>query len=216
MNKDQIAELAKTKNNTQLTSFYSPSDGYIAMVESHEGDFVAEGATILRLANLSSIWAEAQVYTSQFSQIDRQAEAIVQVPGMLKEIKGRIDFVNPEINPETRVNLIRVSIPNPAGQLKPGMPAYMVLKNKQSNSLTLPADAIIRNEEGSLVWIRTGHNTFKHITVKTGVEDGERIEIINGLHDGDIVVTQGAYLLNSEYIIKHGAQPRAGHLMPDM
>lgn len=216
MSKDQVAELAKTGNNTTTTRFYSPSDGYIAMVESHEGDFVSEGTTILRLANLSAIWAEAQVYTSQFSQIDRQAEAIVQVPGIPKELKGRINFVNPEIDPDTRVNLIRVSVPNPSGELKPGMPAYMILKNKQTNSLTLPADAIIRNEGGSLVWIRTGHNTFKHIMVKTGVEDGERIEIINGLHSGDIVVTQGAYLLNSEYIIKNGAQPGTAHSMPGM
>jgi Cu(I)/Ag(I) efflux system membrane fusion protein len=216
MSENQIADLAKTKNNKSVTGFYSPAEGNIVMLESHEGDYVSEGTTILRLANLSTLWAEAQVYASQLSQIDRRGEAIVQLHDLSKEIKGRIDFVNPEINSATRVNLIRVSIPNPGGLLKPGMPAYVVLKNRQINSLTLPSDAIIRNEKGSLVWLLVGHNTFKYVMVNTGLEDGERVEISSGLNPGDIVVTHGAYLLNSEYIIKHGSEPMTGHNMKNM
>jgi membrane fusion protein, copper/silver efflux system len=216
MTENQVAELAKTKYNSPLTTFYSPSDGYITILESHEGDYVAEGTVILRLANLSTIWAEAQVYTSQLSDIDPLGSATVQLPGISKEMKGKIEFVNPEINPATRINLIRVTVQNPAGMLKPGMPAYVVLKNRQSNTLTLNSGAIIRNEKGSLVWVSTGRNRFISVMVKTGLEDGERVEILSGLSPGDRVVTSGAYLLNSEYIIKHGKQPMAGHDMSNM
>src|SRR5438105_7048708 len=130
MSESQINELARTKKASILTSFYSTASGYITTLESHEGDYVPEGGTIVRLANLSSLWAEAQVYASQLSEIDRNSIATIQLPDIEKEVKGRIQFVNPEINPDTRINLIRVAIPNPGNQLKQGMQAYVVLKNR--------------------------------------------------------------------------------------
>jgi Cu(I)/Ag(I) efflux system membrane fusion protein len=181
------------------------------VLDAHEGDYVTEGATIVRLANLSSLWAEAQVYTSQLSEFDSRGSAVVRLPELGKEVNGTIQLMNPEINPDTRINLVRVAIPNPGNQLKPGMPAYVVLKNRQRNSLTLPAAAVIRNEKMSSVWIQIDKNSFKSIMVETGLENGGRIEIRNGLKEGDAVVTSGAYLLNSEYIFKKGSNPVAAH-----
>ena len=217
MNEAQIEELLKTKNASPITTFYSPAGGYITTLESHEGDYVAEGTTMLRLANLSTLWAEAQVYTSQLAGIDRDGAATVRLPDLGgKTISGHIEFVNPEINPDTRINLIRVAIANPDNQLKPGMAAYVELKNRPTNSLTLPVDAVIRNEKHTVVWLQVGHNTYKSVMVETGMEDGESIEIKAGLKAGDIVVTTGAYLLNSEYIFRRGANPMAGHDMSNM
>jgi Cu(I)/Ag(I) efflux system membrane fusion protein len=216
MSEAQISELTRTKTISTLTAFYSFASGYVTTLEGHDGDFVAEGGTIMRLANLSSLWAEAQVYTSQFSQIDRNGKAIVQIPGLNREIPGIIQFVNPEINPDTRINLIRVEVPNIGNQLKPGMPAYVVLKNHQRNSLTLPVDAVIRHENMNMVWVEVDKNTFKNVMVETGLENDGRIEIISGLKQGDVVVTNGAYLINSEYIFRKGANPMAGHDMSNM
>jgi len=213
MTASQITELAKTKKHTDITSYFSSNDGYLVSLESHEGDYLKEGTSILRLANLSTIWAEAQVYTSQLSQIDKMSEATVRIPDLSLDLPGEIVFVNPEINPDTRINLLRVSIRNNGALLKPGMQAYVTVKNGKSNGLSIPTDAVIRNEKGNLVWVQTGHNTFKPVMVKTGIENETRIEIISGLKAGELVVTQGAYLLNSEYIIRHGTEPR---LMEDM
>ena len=208
MSEAQINELAKTKKTSTLTSFYSPAGGYITTLESHEGDYVTEGGTIVRLANFASLWAEAQVYTSQLSEIDRNGKATVQLPDLGgKVIEGSIQFVNPEINPDTRINLVRISIPNPGNQLKPGMQAYVVLKNHQRNSLTLPTDAVIRGEGMNMVWIQVDKNTFQNVMVETGLESDDRIEIQSGLKEGDVVVINGAYLINSEYIFKKGANP---------
>ena len=208
----QIHELAKTKKSTPLTTFYSTASGYITLMEIREGDYVMEGGTIVKLADLSTLWAEAQVYTSQLSEIDLNGTATVQLPDMdNKEIKGRIEFVNPEINPDTRINLIRVSIPNVGNQLKPGMPSYVVLKSMQRKSLTLPIDAVIRDGKGATVWIRTGDHSFKSKMVQVGLESNDRIEIKSGLTAGDVVVMSGAYLLHSEYVFKKGADPMAGH-----
>ena len=216
MSEAQITKLEKSKKASSVTSFYSPASGYITTLESHEGDYVSQGGTIARLANLSSLWAEAQVYTSQLSGIDPGSAAIVRLPDIGKEVKGEIAFVNPEINPDTRINLIRISLPNLGNQLKPGMPAYVILKNRQRNTLTLPLDAVIRGEKMNLVWIEIDKNTFKSVMVETGMESGDRIEIKSGLKEGDIVVMTGAYLINSEYIFKRGADPMAEHNMHNM
>ena len=214
MSEPQIRELAKNKNMTPLTSFYSSAAGYITAMDIKEGDYVQEGGTVVRLADLSALWAEAQVYASQLSFIDEGGYAIVQFPDMQgKEVKGKIEFINPEINPGTRINLIRVSIPNPGNQLKPGMPAYVVIKNREIKSLSLPSDAVIRDNRGASVWVQTSSHKFKYKMVETGLESNDRIEIKAGLKDGDIVVISGAYLLNSEYIFKVGANPMEGMKM---
>ena len=214
MTQGQIQELAKNKKATPTTTFYSTAAGYITKLDIREGDYVMEGGTIVKLADLSSLWAEAQVYTSQMAAIDRNSIATVQLPDFdSREIKGRIEFVNPEINPDTRINLIRVSIPNPGNQLKPGMPAYVLLKSPQRKTLSLPIDAVIRDGKGATVWIQTADKTFKSVMVQTGLESDDRIEIKAGLSIGDIVVIRGAYLLNSEYIFKKGANPMEGMKM---
>lgn len=217
MSESQIADLARTGKASPLTTFYSNASGYITTLDIKEGDYVMEGGTVVRLADLSTLWAEAQVYSSQLSAIDLNGVATVQMPDIPgEEIKGRIEFVNPEINADTRINLIRVTIPNSSNKLKPGMPAYVLLKSRQRNSLTLPIDAVIRDGKNVTVWIKTGSHSFKSKMVTAGLENDDRIEIISGLEEGDIIVIKGAYLLNSEYIFKKGTNPMAGHDMGKM
>ena len=207
MSAEQIANLAITKQASPITTFYSYASGTITSFESHEGEYIAEGGTIVRLSDLSSLWAEAQVYTSQLSDIDAKGKAIVQLPDFGKEISGQIELVNPEINPDTRINLVRVAIQNKDDQLKPGMFAYVILTNRLTNTMTIPANAVLRNAHDNIVWIQTGHNTYKMASVKTGKEDGDNVEILSGLQFGDIVVINGAYLIHSEYIFKNGTNP---------
>ncbi len=213
----QIQELANHKKATPTTLFYSTAGGYITQLDIREGDYVMEGSTIAKLADLKTLWAEAQVYTSQLAEINNKSIATVQLPGFEgKEIKGRFEFANPEINPDTRINLVRVSIPNPGNHLKPGMPAYVLLKSPQRKTMTLPIDAVIRDGKGATVWMRTGAHSFKSKMVTVGLESDDRIEIKSGLNAGDVVVVSGAYLLQSEYIFKKGANPMSGHNMSNM
>lgn len=213
----QIQQLAKQKKTTPTTTFYSPASGFLTNLEIQEGDYIEEGSTVIKLADLSTLWAEAQVYTTQLAALDRHSIATVQLPDLDdREIPGKIEFINPEINPDTRINLIRVSIPNPGNQLKPGMPAYVLLKSPARKSLSLPIDAVLRDGKGATVWIKTADHSFKSVMVQTGMESDDRIEITSGLKSGDVVVIAGAYLLQSEYIFKKGANPMEGHDMDKM
>jgi len=214
LSEQQVGELAKNGKANAITTFYSSGNGYITQLDVREGDYVMEGGTVVKMADLSTLWAEAQVYTSQMASINANSSAIVQLPDFEnKEIAGKIDFVNPEISPDTRINLIRVSIPNTGNQLKPGMPAYVILKSPKQQTLTLPIDAVIRDGKGATVWVQTGINSFKSVMVETGLESDDRIEIKSGLKEGDVVVTSGVYLLQSEFIFKKGANPMDGMKM---
>lgn len=217
MNEAQVVELAKSKKASALTSFYSNASGYITELPVMEGQYVSEGSAIVKLADLSSLWAEAQVYTSQLSAIDMNGTAIVQFPDIPgREWKGKIEFANPEIVSDSRLNLVRVSIPNAGGLLKPGMPAYVSIKSKELNTLTLPSDAVLRDGKMNIVWMQSGKNSFKMKMVQIGLESGDRLEITSGLQNGDVVVTRGAYLLNSEFVFKKGGNTMAGMEGMDM
>lgn len=208
----QIKDLESNNKSSLQTAFYSPASGYITSVDALEGQYVMEGGTIIKLADLSTLWAEAQVYVSQLSQVDPQSIVEVQFPDFPgQSAKGKIELVNPEINPDTRITLLRVSIRNRGNQLKPGMSAYLLLKGKQHQTLTLPKDAVIQESKGATVWLQTGANTFKSKMVEIGMEDNGLIEIKSGLQPGDVVVVSGAYLLNSEYVFKKGTNPMEGH-----
>ncbi|HLD53485.1 MAG TPA: efflux RND transporter periplasmic adaptor subunit [Sediminibacterium sp.] len=210
----QLSELANTRKASPITTYYSTAGGYITQLDIREGDYVMEGGTIVKLADLSTLWVEAQVYSSQLADLQENSMVTVQLPDFNnKEIKGKLEFVNPEINQATRINLVRIPIPNPGNYLKPGMSAYVLLKSPRRKSLSLPIDAVIRDGKGATVWVQTGKNTFKNLMVQTGLESDDRIEIISGLSEGDIVVLKGAYLLHSEYIFKKGANPMEGMKM---
>jgi Cu(I)/Ag(I) efflux system membrane fusion protein len=217
MSPAQINELEKYGKSSPLTSFYSTASGFITELPVMEGQFLMEGSTVIKLADLSSLWAEAQVYASEMYSIEKGMNATIQIPDLPgKEFTGKTEFVNPEIATDTRVNLIRITVANNNGQLRPGMPAYVIINNKMTNALTLPVDAVLREGEMNVVWVKSGKNSYKIKMVTIGQESGNRIEIKSGLQRGDVVVTSGAYLINSEYIFKKGTSPTAGHDMGKM
>jgi Cu(I)/Ag(I) efflux system membrane fusion protein len=213
MTNKQINELAQSKHTSTLTTFYSTETGYITTLNVNEGGYVMEGGPVVQLANLSTLWAEAQVYTTQIPAINNNENVTVQIPDLNETLNGTIDFVNPEINPQTRINLVRVTIQNKNNQLHPGMPVYITINNKLHNSLTLPSEAVLTDSKGATVWIQTKPGVYEIRMVKTGIIENDAVEITSGLNVGDVVIISGAYLLNSEYIFEHGADPMAGMKM---
>lgn len=207
----QIRALEQSRKISYTTTFYSTAGGYITQLNITEGNYVMEGQSMVRLANTSSVWVETQAYTSQLSQINNKGKVMVQIPQLSNmKIAGAIEFASPEINPQTRINLLRVSIPNPGNQLKPGMTAYIYLSNEERTAFSVPIDAVIRSNDVAMVWVQTGKGKFSMRKITTGAENGNVIEISSGLKQGDAVVTSGAYLLNSEYLLRNGASSMAG------
>lgn len=210
----QIRELERSNGTSQVTGFISPYSGFITALESREGEYVPEGEMVFKLADLSSLWAEAQVYASRMATVRHIISATVLFPDIPNlEVKGKVEFINPEVTRQTRLALLRVIIPNPGNRLKPGMPAYVYLDGAVSNSLTLPSDAVIRYAHNNIVWVQTAHYTFESRMVTLGLYEKDRVQILSGLKSGDVVVTSGAYLINSESAFKKGGNTMEGMKM---
>jgi Cu(I)/Ag(I) efflux system membrane fusion protein len=214
MTNQEIMQLPQNKIVSTSTTFFSPEEGYVTNLNIQEGGYAMEGAPVFQLADLSTLWAEAQVYTTQLSSINENSQVTVQIPDLGNQIiQATIAFVNPEINPDTRINLVRATIRNPNNQLHPGMPVYIIANSRQHHSITLPIDAVLTDSKGSTVWVQIKPGVFSVRMISTGISDENTIEIKSGLQVGDIVVTSGAYLLNSEYIFENGNSPMEGMKM---
>lgn len=205
LTESQIKNLPKTKGPNTSTSFYSTESGYITTAEVSEGEYVTAGGTVVELANLNTLWADIQIYTSQMSTIDRNAEVTITFPDLPeKSIRTKINFQYPEIGSNTKLNLLRANIPNTDQTLKPGMTAHVLIKNSQATALLLPTNAILREHDRPKVWLRTSGGHFISRAIELGSESNGFVEIKSGLTKGDVVVSSGAYLLNSEQVFKQG------------
>jgi Cu(I)/Ag(I) efflux system membrane fusion protein len=205
MTKRQIRNLSYTKETNALTSFYSIEEGYITALNTSEGAYVTAGNTIMELADLNTLWVGIKLSTNQLSTIDRNADIVVTFPDLsVPGIKTKIDFRYPELSGDSKIILYRASISNSRKILKPGMDAQVRINTSTSQSLMLPADAVLRTAGRDKIWLRTSKGTFTSRVVQTGIEADGQVEIKAGLKIGEAVVVSGVYLMNSEYIFKKG------------
>ena len=208
----QIRSLGKSGNLDARVTFVAPSSGVITDIAATEGQYIAEGAVLYRLGKLNKIWVEAELYPQEVENVQAGDVVQVAVQGFPAEpVPAKVTFISPELRQGSQVVLLRAELPNIDDQYLPGMQANVVLPGKNGSTLTVPADAVIRNESGSHVWVQTGKNTFQARMVALGEESAENVAILSGVKENDKVVTSGAYLLYSEFVLKKGANPMAGH-----
>lgn len=213
----QINALSKGNKTSPLLTVYSTGSGIISEVIISEGQYVSEGSPIIRLENFDQLWLEMDVYPSEIASLKLGTSVKVSINGTGdKEHILKIDFISPQLDPATQILKVRAPIHNP-GNLQPGMQATVFLPMAEiSDAISLPIDAVIRDANGAHVWIKTGKNTFASRMVSVGEEDADQIIIRSGLENVQEVVVTGAYLLSSEFILKKGADPMAGHDMSKM
>lgn len=210
----QILQLAKNKKPQSSVTIFSLVSGTISDIGIKEGDYVNEGTGIYLLSDLSKIWVEVQVYTNEMQYISRSDQVAIYPEAFPDEtLEGTVTFINPELQENSRINLVRVEVDNKKMLLKPGMKAYVILKTEEKEAIALPKDAVLRDAEHSIIWIEKEDGNLEPRMVETGIENKYSIEIISGLEQGERVVVSGAYLLNSEFIFKKGIEPMAGMKM---
>lgn len=214
---EHIKTIEENEIVSDIVTIRSPKSGTISAITTKEGSYVMEGGEIMQLADYKSLWAEAQIFSEDLSEIKEGMYVTVYIPEMdNKQIEGKISFINPQLNPLSKINSVRIEIKNENQILKPGMQANFTILFNKFTALAIPTDAVLLDEKGTTVWIQTGYNKFKSVMVHTGEESNGYTEIKHGLNAGDKIVISGAYLLNSEYIFKKGANPMEGHDMSHM
>jgi len=208
LTEEQISELEKTKQSKLTNTIYSKVSGTITEIPMKEGDYVLEGAEIYKVADLNTLWVDAQIYSNELGILE-EGKKVEIIPAAFPEeaTEGTITFSNPELQSGSKINLVRVEVKNPNGKFKPGMQAYVIHHSDEKKAIVLPVDAVLRDAKHATVWIQNSQGGFEARMVETGVENKNKIEIRSGLNVGDRVAVSGAYLINSEYIFKRGMMP---------
>lgn len=214
MGEAQIGETEQSGQVKNTLTFYSKYAGIATEVSVAEGDYVAEGSPVVRLADLRNLWAEAQLYVSDLPFLSQSHEALLEIPAFPeRRLRGRVSFANPALEASSKIIMVRAEIANPGGDYQPGMQAWMTLKGKTRNAVAVPTNALIRGKDGSTLWLKNAEGAFESRMVTAGKTNRDFTEITEGLKPGEVVVTSGAYLLHSELVFKKGANPMEGHDM---
>jgi membrane fusion protein, copper/silver efflux system len=198
-------------NNSPNVPFYSKVSGIINEVLIAEGDYVNEGTSILKVADYSAVWVEAEAYPQNLKIIKPGLKVKVIAETFPDEVlDGTISFENPALEPQSRVNLVRVEIPNKEGKYKPGMRVTVTAYPKQNKSIVLPEEAILYQPDMNTIWVFNDKKAFEPRMVETGISNNGLVEIKSGLSEGELVVISGAYLIDSEYRLRNGSDEMAG------
>ena len=218
---DQIAELERTRQPRKTVRVLSPQDGFAIEKNIVEGQMVDAGMRLYRLANLGSVWIQAQVYEQDLPHVKPGQEAVATLtalPG--REFKGRVDYVYPSLDEQTRTARIRLEINNPGHLLKPGMYAAVTARSEaEASALLAPGMAILRSGERCTVFVALENGRFEARTVTLGLQaEDDMYQVVNGLREGERIVTSGQFMLDSESQLREAVQKmqefKAGSSMP--
>lgn len=198
---EQIARLERGHDGKKGISIPSPVNGFVLEKAIVPGQVVESGMRLLRVADLSVVWLQAQIYAEDLAQIQMGQEAeitLFDVPGPLK--KARVTSIDSALDEKTRSARIRLEIPNTDFAIKPGMLATVELQAAlKTNALLVTESAILRTGHKDTVFLALDHGQFAAREVKLGRRgDGDVYEVLDGLNEGESVVASGQFMLDSE------------------
>lgn len=207
----QIKALEANHQASALLTYYSGYNGFITKLLVNEGEYTEIGKSLFQLADLGTVWIEAEVYANEIKFLNERTEAFIKIDALpQKTFKGKIVFENPSLEENSKINLVRFQLDNEHNLIKPGMMARVTIDYNQKETLVVPKEALLIGRM-KMVWIEVEPGMFESRTVETGIENKTFVEILSGVSEGERVVTTGAYLLNSEFILKRGAVKAHSH-----
>lgn len=199
-----IRAIESTRKVSATTSVHSPMDGVIAELAVREGAAFAVGSTLFQIANLQSVWVEAQIPESQLSAVTGGTSVQVTAtawPG--RTFEGRVIALLPNVDPQTRTVGARLEVTNEGEKLVPGM--YVSVEFVQpgdGEQLVVPSEALIMTGERAVVIVGREGGGFDVANVTIGAEVDGKTAILSGLTEGQSVVLSGQFLLDSEASLK--------------
>jgi len=200
MSNAQITRIKKSGKSQRLIRVFAPQDGVITMLGAGEGAFVKPGRQIMMLADLSSVWVQAEVFETQANWVKAGQSVDMRLEAMPGRIwKGIVDYVYPTVNAGARTVQVRLRFENPDGMLKPDMYAKLSMKaDPHTGVLVIDREALIRTGKSARVILALGDGQFQPAKVVAGMESEGRVEILEGLLDGEEIVVSSQFLIDSE------------------
>jgi len=197
---DIIRDIERSGEPRNRIPVRAPIGGIVTHMTARDGMYVTEASEMFRIADLSRVWVLVDVYEHQIDWVREGLEAKMTVPARPgRSWTGRVDYLYPELNPETRTLTVRLVFDNPDLTLKPNMFADVAIYGGPKREvLKVPAEAVIVTGERESVVRALGDGRFQPVDVVTGMRRGGEVEILSGLEPGDRVVVSGQFLIDSE------------------
>jgi membrane fusion protein, copper/silver efflux system len=203
----QLELIEKKGEPVENLPILAPASGYVLEKEVVEGGAVMAGERLYRIAPLDKVWVEAEVYESDLSRVKVGQEVEVTLPYLPgRKYTGRVGYLYPALRASTRTGRIRVELRNPRLELKPDMYAEVKLKVEGGARLQVPEEAVLYTGPRRLVFVDLGEGRLEPRQVKLGVKAGDAFEVLEGLKEGDVVVTSGNFLVAAESRIRSAAE----------
>jgi Cu(I)/Ag(I) efflux system membrane fusion protein/cobalt-zinc-cadmium efflux system membrane fusion protein len=170
---------------------------------------VMAGEELLQISDISRVWVNADIYEYELPWIKLGQAAMVEMPFAVgKLLEGKITYIYPYLENETRTVKARIEFPNPGLELKPNMYANVRIETQAvQDTLAIPENAVLNSGKGQTVFVALGDGRFEPRTVKTGVSDEDGyVQILAGLNEGEQVVTSAQFMLDSESKLREAIQ----------
>lgn len=204
---EQIDRLERTGEVTKTLTLVAPFDGVVMEKMVVAGQSVMPGMKLYRLASLATVWVEGEVFEQDLALIHVGATARVELaayPG--RTFAGRVSFVLPVIDVQSRTGRVRVVLTNPQRLIKPGMYATLLFDATLGKELlSLPAEAVVQTGERNLVFVVAGDGALEPREVTLGGRAGGRIQVLSGVTEGQRVVASANFLVDAESRLGSGA-----------
>ena len=207
----QIAELDKTGKVQRDLTMYSPVDGFVLDRKAFENVRVTSDTDLYTIADLSTVWANAEVFEYEVPYVKLGQEAAMSLsyfPG--ENFHGKISYIYPQLDTTTRTLKVRVEFPNPQFKLKPDMYADVQLNINYGTRIVVPQDAILDSGAEQVVFVARGDGYFEPRKVEVGPKIDDSVVVLSGLKGGEKIVTSGNFLVDSESHLKSATGQMAG------
>lgn len=195
----QIEEVLRSGRVQRTLTVYSPASGVVVEKKVVSGQATIPGEALYTIADLSEVWIDLEVREADAANVRVGAGADVEFTGLPgRPLKGRVEYVYPTLQEETRSIRARVSVANTGGALKPGMYATVIVRAPTRRALAVPSSAVLRTGQRNVVFVEMGAGRLMPHEVEIGRITGDLTEVLSGVEPGQRVVTSAQFLLDSE------------------
>jgi len=209
----QIAELEKTRIPKKTLTITAPISGFVTEKMVVSGQMVDAGMKLYRLADVGIVWVYAQIYEQDLAAVQLGEEATMTLSYLPdRKFRGRVTYVYPTVDDKTRTARVRMEFHNPGYFLKPGMFATVELDSQIAPSaLLVPDSAVLRSGQKNTVFVALAGGKFEARTVTLGLQAQDNLDqVLNGLSEGERIVTSGQFMLDSESQLREAIQKMSG------
>lgn len=197
---EEIKAIEERGTVTKTLTLWAPFGGIVLEKNVVKGARIMAGMDLFRLADLSWVWVEAEIFEKDISLIQEGQHGMVSLEAYPGEFfHGTVTYIYPTVSPQTRTGKIRLELRNPDLRIKPGMYARVELTIPDPReSLLVPRSAVLLTGERSLVFFRGADGRLYPREVTVGLTNRDQMEILTGLEEGDVVAASAIFLIDAE------------------